>query len=311
VRGEPMSRPGMERAAHVVHERRAALWFMAPALVLLVAFVLLPFALALALSFTNLRLGSPLPLEWVGLREYARILDDPSFVRALANNLLFALAVVPLQTALALGLALLVNRPVRGITVLRGMFFLPVVFPLSLVAVVWVLLFAPGPDGFFNALFATVSLGHWQARDFLNDPAWALPAVMLVSIWQGAGFQMIVLLAGLQAVPAQLYEAASLDGAGPWRRFLHVTLPGLRNPLVFVVIVTSILSFRVFDQVRIMTRGGPHDASTTVIFEAVQAAFDRAQLARGAAMTVVFFAIVLLLTLVQRALLRQRGEGPR
>ena len=290
-------------------ERRAAAWFMAPALLLLLVFILSPFALAVLLSFTNLRLGSPLPLEFVGLREYARIFADPAFLRALTNNLLFALVVVPVQTLLALSLALLLDRGMRGIAVFRALLFLPVIFPLSLVAVVWVLLFAPGTHGLVNALFSTISFGAWEARDFLNDPHWALPAVMLVSIWQGVGFQMIVLLAGLQGIPRELHEAAAIDGAGAWQRFRHVTLPQLRHPLIFVVMVTSILSFRVFDQVRIMTGGGPRDASTTVIFEAVQAAFDRAQVARGAAMTVVFFLIVLALTLLQRRLLRNRDEA--
>jgi multiple sugar transport system permease protein len=297
-----------ERAAMVSGERRAALCFVAPALILLLVFIVLPFLLAIALSLSNLRMGSPLPLEFVGWREYARILVDPSFLRALANNAVFATVVVPLQTLLALGLALLLNHPLRGIAIFRGLFFLPVIFPLSLVAVVWVLLLAPGPDGLVNALLAAVSLGAWAPRDFLNDPAWALLAVMVVSVWQGVGFQMIVLLAGLQGIARELYEAAQIDGASAWQRFRYVTLPQLRNPLVFVVIVTSILSFRVFDQVRVMTQGGPNDASTTVIFEAVQAAFDRAQVARGSAMAVVFFLIVLLLALLQRRLLPQTHE---
>jgi multiple sugar transport system permease protein len=289
-------------------EGRAAAWFMAPALLLLLAFILLPFVLSVLLSFTSLRLGSPLPLEFVGFREYARIFSDPVFLRALMNNLLFALVVVPVQTLLALALALLLDRRMRGIAVFRALFFLPVIFPLSLVAVVWVLLFAPGTQGPLNALLSTLSFGAWQARDFLNDPHWALPSVMLVSIWQGVGFQMIVLLAGLKGIPRELYEAAAIDGARPWQRFRHVTLPQLRHPLTFVVVVTSILSFRVFDQVRIMTQGGPQDASTTVMFEAVQAAFDRAQVARAAAMTVVFFLVVLGLTLLQQRLLRDHDS---
>jgi len=274
----------------------------------LLVFIVAPFVLALAMSFTDLSLGSPLPVGWVGLRQYARLFSDPAFLHALTNNLLFALVVVPVQSLLALGLALLLNRRLRGMAIFRTLFFMPVVFPLSLVSVVWVLIYAPGPNGMLNAVLSTLSFGLWRAHDFLHDAHWALPAIMLTSIWQGAGFQMVVLLAGLQAVPAELYEAARVDGAGPWQRFWHVTLPQLRNPLVFVVIVTSILSFRVFDQVRIMTHGGPHDASATVIYEAVRAAFDRADVARGAAMSVIFFLVVVAITLVQRRLLRQEGE---
>lgn len=288
-------------------EARIAWWLVAPALAGLGAFILLPFALAVALSFTSLRMGSPLPLEYVGWENYRLAFDEPGFRRGLANNVLFALVVVPVQTALGLALALLLDRRFHGRLLFRTLFFMPVVFPLSLVAVVWVLVFAPGPDGLLNAVLATLSLGAWEPRDFLNDPAWALPAIMVTSVWQGAGFQMVILLAGLQAIPRHLYEAAAVDGAGRMRRFLHVTLPGLRNPLIFVVIVTTILSFRVFDQVRIMTRGGPQDASTTVIHEVVRTAFDQGQVALGAAMSVVFFVIVLGITLLQRGLMRQRG----
>jgi multiple sugar transport system permease protein len=289
-------------------EGRAAWWLATPALAGLLLFMVLPFVLALVFSFTNLRLGSPLPVRFVGLSDYAHAFADPGFVRGLANNVLFALVVVPVQTVLGLGLALLLNRPLRARLLFRTLFFMPVVFPLSLVAVVWVLIFAPGPGGLLNAVLAKLSLGAWTARDFLNDPFWALPAIMLTSIWQGVGFQMVVLLAGLQAIPAQLYEAAAVDGAGRWRQFAHVTLPGLRNPLIFVVIVTTILSFRVFDQVRIMTRGGPQDASNTVIHEMVRSAFDQGNVALGAAMSVLFFVVVLGVALVQRRLLRQRGE---
>lgn len=285
-----------------------ALLLAAPALLGLALFVALPFLVALGLSFTDLRLGSPLPVEFVGLEQYRRIFTDPSFLRALANNALFAIVVVPAQTALALGLALLLDRGLHGTVLFRTLFFLPVVFPMALVSVIWILIYAPGPEGMLNAFLSLVSLGAWEPRDFLRDPALALPAIMLLSLWQGVGFQMIILLAGLQAIPRDLYEAAALDGAGRWRRFRHVTLPGLRNPLVFVMLITTILAFRLFDQVRIMTRGGPEDATTVVMFETVQAAFDRQQVARACAMTVVFFLIVLAVTLVQRRLARQQGQ---
>jgi multiple sugar transport system permease protein len=159
-----------------------------------------------------------------------------------------------------------------------------------------------------NAFLEWVSFGAWVPRDFLRDPVLALPAIMLTSLWQGAGFQMVVLLAGLQAIPSELYEAAAIDGAGRWQQFWHVTLPQLRNSLIFVVLVTTILAFRLFDQVQIMTQGGPHDATTTVMFEAIQAVFSRQQVARGAAMTVVLFLVVLLISMLQRHVARQERE---
>ncbi|RMD78570.1 MAG: sugar ABC transporter permease [Gammaproteobacteria bacterium] len=287
-------------------EARAARWLVLPALLGLALFVLLPFLGAVGLSLTDLRLGSPHGPRFVGLAQYRRLLEDPAFWAALRNNALFAAGVVPVQTGLALLLALGLRRRFPGRAPLRTLLFLPVVFPMALVAVMWTVLYAPGPRGAVNAFLATLSLGAWEPRDFLHDPAWALPAVMLTSVWQGVGFQMVVLLAGLQAIPRELYEAARVDGAGPWGQFLHVTLPGLRNPLLFVVLVTAILAFRVFDQIQIMTQGGPGLATTTLMYEAVRAAYVRQQLAQGAAISVVFFLLVLGLTLAQRRLLRQR-----
>lgn len=279
-----------------------------PAVLALLLFVALPFLAALAFSFTNLRMGSPLGTEFVGWQQYQRAFDSDSFRRALVNNALFAAVVVPLQTILALALALALNHRFFGRTLFRTIFFLPVVFPMALIAVVWQLIYAPGPNGSLNALLAAVSFGAVEPVDFLRRPQLALPALMLLSIWQGVGFQMVVLLAGLQSIPVSLYEAAAVDRAGKWSRFLHVTLPQLRNPLVFTALVTTILSFRVYDQVAIATRGGPLDATTTVMFETVRTVFDRQQVGLASAMTVVFFLMVLAVTLVQRALVRQERE---
>ncbi len=295
-------RPGAGRDALV------AWGFSLPALIGLACFVLLPFFLAIILSFTNLRLGSPLPIEFKGIVQYQRIFHDPAFLHALRNNSVFALVVVPVQTALALLLALCINQPLRGMVFFRTLFFMPVVFPLSLVAVVWILLFAPGPQGTLNSLLGWLSCGAWQPVDFLHDPVWALPAVIVTSIWQGTGFQMVILLAALQSIPAELYDAARVDGAGAGQQFLHITLPQLRNALIFVILVTTILAFRLFDQVQIMTRGGPNHATTTVMYEAVTAAFGSQQVARASAMTVVFFTIVLLLTILQRYLGGREGR---
>ncbi len=280
----------------------------APAAVGLLLFVGLPLVLAAGMSLTNLRLGSPLPVEWVGLEQYRRLAQDAGFRRSLLNNAYFAAVVVPVQTALALGAALVLNTRFRGRALARTAFFLPVVFPMSMVAVAWELLYAPGPDGPLNALLHAATLGAWQARDFLRDPLLAMPSLMALSVWQGMGLQMVVLLAGLQTIPETLYESARLDGAGAWARFRHVTLPQLRNPLVFVVVITGILAFRLFDQVQILTRGGPLNATTTVMYEAVTATFRRQQVGLASAMSVVFFAVVLGLTALGRRFFRQRSE---
>ncbi len=277
-----------------------------PALLLLFLFVALPFLGAIALSLSDLRLGSPGAARFVGTDSYGALFADPVFWSALRNNLIFALAIVPLQTALALALALLLDRKLPGIAFFRGLFFLPVLFPMALVAVIWQLIYAPGPDGPLNVIFSYMSLGFWEPVDFLRNPYFALPALMLLSIWQGVGFQMLILLAGLQGIPKERYEAARIDGSSAWQRFVHITLPGLRRPLLFVVLLTAILAFRLFDQVQILTQGGPEDTTTTLMYEAVKRAFNRGQIGSASALTVVFFVLVLLVTVLQRMLLRDR-----
>ena len=284
-------------------DTRTALLMAAPALFGLLLFVAVPFLLAVIISFTNLRLGSPLPLQFLGIEQYRRVLLDPNFQQALINNGLFALVMVPLQTALALAMAVLINRPLLGMTIFRTIFFMPVVFPMALVAVIWTIIYAPSANGMMNAILESITLGLWEPRDFLNDPQLALPAIMLLSLWQGAGFQMVIILAGLQSISGSLYEAAAIDGSNKWNQFRYITLPQLRNTLIFVMLLTSILSFRLFDQVQIMTQGGPNGATTTVMYEAVKASFEQQKMAKGAAMTVIFFAIVLAITSLQRVLI--------
>jgi multiple sugar transport system permease protein len=289
-------------------------WLMSlPAVAGLALFIALPFLIALITSFTVYKLGAP-SVRFVGLASYGRVLTDPSFLRALANNALFAAVVVPLQTALALGLAMLVNRPLAGMAAFRTLFFMPVVFPMALVAVVWQLLYAPATEqgmGLVGGLLSAVTFGAWNpATDVLHDPRFALPAILVLSIWQGVGFQMVILLAALQGIPKSLYEAAAIDKAGAWAQFRHVTLPQLRNALIFVALVTTILAFRLFDQVQILTQGGPLDSTTTVMVEAYDAAYVKGQVGRASAMTVIFFLIVLGVVLLQRRWVRQDGETP-
>ena len=224
-------------------------WAMiAPAGIGLLIFVVVPFVIAAWLSLHNVRLDSPNPPSWFGLEQYRRILVDPAmrgeFYQGLKNNLVFAVVVVPLQTALALALALalLLNRPLKAMAFFRTFFFMPVVFPMALVAVVWKVIYSRGELGMLNSFLDFVSFGALGPYDWLGNPKTALLAIIIMSIWQGAGLQMVIILAGLQGISNDLYEAAILDRAGRWQQFLHVTFPGLRNTLIFVVMVTTILS---------------------------------------------------------------------
>lgn len=289
-------------------ESRAAWIMVTPAILGLALTIALPFLIALILSVTRYKLDTPLPVIFVGLDQFARIFTDQSFLRALVNNLIFALVIVPLQTSAALALAMLLNRPLKGMPFFRTVFFLPVIFPMALVSIVWELIYAPGPNGLLNAFLVLISLGNWQPVDFLNHPVLAMPAIILLSLWQGVGFQMIIMLAGLQGIPRSLYEAAIIDGAGKWQQFRYIILPQMRNTIIFVALVTTILAFRLFDQIWILTQGGPNRATTTVIFETVRVVFKRQDVARGAAMSVVFFLLVLFITLIQRFYMKQHRE---
>lgn len=287
----------------------AAWAFVLPALLLLAVFMVVPFALAFALAFTDQRLipNPRLPTEWVGLRNFIRIFEDPIFLRALANNFVFAAVVVPVQSALALILALLVNQRLGASTAFRTIFFSPVVTTMVVVSAIWFLLYNP-THGFINKFLNTVTFGAAGAVDWLGDPRTALLAIIILSIWQGAGFQMVIFLAGLQDIPRQLYEAARVDGATPFQAFLHVTLPGLRNTTIFIVIATSILAFRLYDQVKMLTQGGPQNATQTVVFQIERVGFGQLRVGYASALTVVFFLIVLGVTLLQRGLLREERE---
>ncbi|MDE3721950.1 sugar ABC transporter permease [Nocardiopsis sp. N85] len=304
--GSPRTRPKARR------EEWAGPLMALPAIAGLVLFVALPFAMAIGLSLFNVRLDSFRPPEFFALEQYRRILVSSEFsgdfYRALGNNVLFAAVIVPVQVTAALGLALLLNRPLRGMPVFRTFFFMPVVFPMALIATVWRLIFDPGPDGMLNSVLGLATFGLFSPHDWLGEASTAMPSIMLLSLWQGVGLQMVIILAGLQGIPGQLYEAAEVDGAGRWQRFRAVTLPGLRNTLVFVALVTTILSFRLFDQVYILTRGGPDGATSTVMHLAVTTAFAESNVGRAAAMTVVLFVVVLCLTLLQRRLVTQERE---
>jgi multiple sugar transport system permease protein len=304
--GAAPPRPAVRRRPSPrIRERLAAFLFSAPAAALLALFLVFPFVSAVVLSFTNQRLSSPLPVAFTGLENYQRLFDDPLFWRSFGNNVLFAAIIVPLQTTAALGLAVLVNRALPGRTFFRTVYFLPTVTVMAVAAVIWKLLLLP-EGGLVNGALGVLTFDQLQPG-WLSDSAWAMPAIVLTSLWQGVGFQMVIFLAGLQTIPAQLYEAAVMDGATAWQQFRHVTLPGLRNTLIFVINVTSIFAFRLFDQVYLMPQfpGGPTDATRTMMLELLQTGYTRRMIGQASALAVVFFVFVLVVSLVQRRLGRE------
>ena len=281
-----------------------ALWFVAPALGLIGVFFLLPVVASLVLSFTDFdiyAIADARHLRLVGADNYATLLRDPRFCTALRNTLYFVLVGGPLSVAVSLGAALLVSaRLVRCRGLFRTVFFLPVVTTLVAVAVVWRYLYHPR-FGLLNRGLALVGLGP---IDWLGDPAWAMPAIILLAVWKNFGFNMIIFVAGLQNVPERLYEAARIDGAGAWQQFRRVTLPMLAPTFVFVGVVTMIGYFQLFAEPYVMTQGGPADSTLSVVLLMYEEGFRWWTMGRGAAIAFVLFAIILACTALQ---LRLRG----
>lgn len=286
-------------------EAKAAAWMISPALALFLLFLIVPIVLAFALAFTNARLISPRPPELIGLDNFALLLTDPVFWASVRNTFYFAVVVVSVQAGLALVLAVLVNAKVRGTQFFRTVYFLPVVTSMVVVSLLWRFMYQP--DGLINRFLETATFGRFTGTDWLNDPTWAMPAIMLMSVWQGVGFTMIIWLAGLQTIPAELYEASELDGAGTWHQFRYVTWPGLLQTRTFILVTITIAAFSLFTQINVMTQGGPLDSTTTVVFQAVRSGYQQLQTGYASAISLMFFAMVLAVSLIQRFLTRERG----
>lgn len=281
---------------------------VSPALLAIAAFFFLPVLAALALSVTDFdiyALADPANLRLVGLGNYVRLLADPAFHVALANTAYFVLLAAPLSIAVSLGAALLVNaRLARFRALYRTIFFLPVVVTLVAAAVVWRYLYQPR-FGLLNRGLALVGL---PPVDWLGDPAWAMPAIVLMTVWKNFGFNMVIFLAGLNAIPPRLYEAASLDGAGARATFLHVTLPMLAPTTTFVALMTVIGDFQLFAEPYVMTQGGPGSSTVSVVLLMYREGFRWWNLGYAAATAFVLFAIVLALSALG-LVLRRRGDA--
>jgi len=302
--------PRVKRKSNRQRNESVMAWvFSTPAIILLIVFLIIPFIMAIGLAFTDQRLvpNPNLPTQFVGFRNFVRLIKDEAFLRGLINNFYFVAVVVPVQTALALFLAILVNQKLKGMNFFRTVYFAPVVTSMVVVAVVWTFLYNPG-EGLINAFLKFISFGLIEPQSWLLNTKLVFPAIMLLSIWQGAGFQMVIYLAGLQEIPGDLYEAADVDGANIIQQFLYITLPQLRNTTIFVVLATTILAFKLFDQVKVMTQGGPQNASMTTMLYVIEQGWGQLKVGYAAAISVVFFIIVLLVSILQRVFLREERQ---
>ena len=283
---------------------RAGFWFALPALALIAVFFVLPVLAGLGLSFSDFdiyALGHLDDLRFIGLRNYGRLLEDPLFWRALLNTFYFVLVGGPLSVLVSLGAALLINaRLVRFKALFRVVYFLPVMTALVAVAVVWRYLYHPryGLLNYGLGLFGIAPL------DWLGDPWLAMPALILMAVWKNFGYNMIIFIAGLQAIPEQLYDSARMDGAGRLQQLRYVTLPMLVPTFLFVGVLTMIGSFQLFAEPYVMTQGGPADSTLSVVLLMYEQGFRWWNLGYAAAIAVLLFVIMLAGTVLQLRLRR-------
>ena len=269
------------------------LFFLAPSAVPLLLFTVAPMVSSVWVSLNRWNLISP--MEWVGFENYRSLLTDPQTHTVFLHTLVYCVGYLPLVFAGGLGLALALNQRLAGRSFFRAAYFLPVVTSWVVVALVWKWLLNP-TNGLVNTLLGAVGLpqpGWW------TDPTWALPAVILSSAWKDLGFVMVIMLAGLQAIPGDILEAATADGANAWQRFWRITLPLLSPSTFFVVVISLINGFQVFDQVYVMTGGGPSGSSQVVVGQVYDLTFRYGRAGEASALSWILFSVILLITAVQ------------
>lgn len=290
-----------------MNERRtyALVVFLAPALTAIGLFFFVPVLAALVLSFTDFdiyALGNFSVARFVGLRNYLQIVEDPLFWKALKNTLYFLLAGGPLSIAVSLGAALMLNaKMIRLKPLFRFVYFAPVVTTLVAVAVVWRFVYHPR----FGLLNYALGLVGINPVDWLGDPNWAMPAMIILAVWKNFGYNMIIFIAGLQNIPTSLYEAASIDGAGSWQRFRSVTLPLLAPTTLFITIITMIGYFQFFAEPYVMTQGGPLNSTLSIVLLMYQQGFRWWNMGYSAAIAFVLFAFILAGSLLQSRVQRR------
>jgi ABC-type sugar transport system permease subunit len=276
------------------HEGLAAGLFLLPNLIGFLIFTAIPVGAAFVLAFYDydLLLGA----SWAGLENFREMFTvDRVFRAALFNTVYFTAVSVPLSVVLGLATAILVNQALRGVVIFRSIFLLPYVTVTVALSLVWKWLYLPD-IGLINSVLGAVGI---DGPAWLTSQTWAMPALILMSVWKGFGYNMVIFLAGLQGIPDHLYDAAKVDGATAWRRFLNVTLPLLSPTTFFVVVISVISSFQVFDQALIMTNGGPGTATTTLVLYIYQKGFQSFDMGYAAAVALVLFAVIFVFTVVQ------------
>ncbi len=302
--GNPFAEIGLYlRKPNLRRDLLAAALFLAPSLAVLLVFVYMPILWAFGISFTNWQAGASRATSFVGVANYVNTLTSGDFWNALKVTVYFIVLKLPVDMVLSLGIALLLNQKLRGISFFRVALFMPVVTSMVAAAAVWRVLYNP-TTGFFNVLLNTVGL---PSQRWLRDPSLAMPSVVLVALWKGLGYNIVIFLAGLQNIGRVYYEAAQLDGASGWQRFRYITLPLLSPVTYFVLLIGIINSFQVFSLVHVLAPdGGPLNSVEVLVFYLYRLTFQEFRFGQGAAVSFILFAIVLGVSLLQQRFAEKR-----
>lgn len=277
--------------------------FFGPALVLLTVFLFIPMLLTVIYSFTDYFALSPQNIHFVGLDNFSKIFGDELFVQSFFNTVKFVIIIVPLQCLGALGLALLINKVTYCKKYFKVAFFVPVVMSLAVVSTLWMQIYSP--EGIINTILSNFGI---DAQPFIHSAKQALPSIAVMSVWQGMGYQMIIFLGGLQAINPALYEAAEMDHATMWQKFKDITLPELKPLCVFVFITVTIGAFRMIVQPMVMTGGGPSNSTYTLVYDIYETGTVNWEIGLASAMAVVFVIFVIILTIIQNILTKDKEE---
>ena len=295
---EPVNQASLRQSA-------TAWGFLTPALLLLSISVLAPALMALVMTFSETGLDVSEPLRFVGFANLRRLSVDPMFYRVLTTTLLYLIGIVPPVVLGSLALAVLVNRRLPGMHILRAGFYTPVLVSIVVAAIAFRWLYAE--NGLVNGWLGALLGDAFSPIGFLTDPVLALPSVMLVTLWKGLGYYMVIFLAGLQGIPLELYEAAELDGSEGWRKHLDITLPLLRPYITLVSVISAIAATKVFEEVFLMTQGGPADSTRTLVYYVYDQAFSELEISYACTIGLALFLLVMLLTLVRLVFAGDRG----
>jgi multiple sugar transport system permease protein len=310
VSTETVTRPRSAAPPHVAHrprelqEGRPAIWFLAPFIVLYLLFIIGPTLYGLLMSFFNTSLVKPGLSSFAGLSNYAEALGSSDFWTSLWHTIWFTVLTTPPLIVLGFLFALLADRVARGRWFFRLAFFAPYVLPSAVMALIWTWLYTPELGLIENAL-GKIGI---TAPNWLGDPIWAMPSLALATVWWTLGFNFVLYLAGLQEIPRQLYEAAALDGATPWQQIRKITIPLLGRTTTLVAVLQVIASLKVFDQMYIMTQGGPNFRTRSILMYVYDESFTNFRIGYGAAVSMLFFLVVLAVSVVWFWLVRQREE---